>query len=500
MRTTATVLLLALLAAPAGAAGAGPEEAVAAFRRAYDTRNPAVRKKAVGLLEAIPGPLATEALLPALADEASAVRERAREVLRLRVEDADLAVLAGAGLRARDDEVRRRCAEALASLGPRCAPHAEALERALRDRHPLVREAAAAALGAAGRRGPAPVVAAAYARESAPEAKGALLLAWGAADPAAAGREAVRAAARERDGPPVLAALRVLAASDPPAALASARGRLVHPAWEVRLEAAALVAREGADAASVESLLAALRREKRRRVVAALGAALETLTGAPLGEDPGRWQSWWEKHRDGWSRAKAVPAPVPGAPKEEESTARFYDIPVDTDRMVFVLDTSKSMLDPARLGETATKMQLAVAQVAKTFAALKEDASFNLVVFGTEVEAWRPRTAPAGPSAKYEALRFLQKRALEGRTNIHDALAKALEDRDVDTLFLLTDGAPSAGEETTRTGFLRGLAFLRRWRPVRVHCVEVGAQNTGARWRGFLAEVAAATGGVHVAR
>jgi hypothetical protein len=70
----------------------------------------------------------------------------------------------------------------------------------------------------------------------------------------------------------------------------------------------------------------------------------------------------------------------------------------------------------------------------------------------------------------------------------------------VDSVFLLTDGAPSAGEETSREGLIAGLQYLRRWRPVRVHCVEVGAGNTGSRWKGFLAEVAAACGGRAVSR
>src|SRR5689334_9645239 len=76
--------------APAGAA----EDALRAFQRAYAEKDPGVRKKAVGLLEDIPGPAATAALLPALSDEASPVRERARDVLLRRVDDADLAAIA----------------------------------------------------------------------------------------------------------------------------------------------------------------------------------------------------------------------------------------------------------------------------------------------------------------------------------------------------------------------------------------------------------------------
>jgi hypothetical protein len=454
----------------------------------------------VGLLEEVPGAEATAALLPALADEAAPVRARAREVLHARTGDGDLAAMAGEGLRRPEAEVRRRCAEALRDARARAAPHGKALAALLRDRDGGVREAAAAALGAAGDRGRAEDVAAAFQRESLPEARGALLLALGALDPEGGRLQAARAAGRERDGPTAVAALRVLGGLDPAGAASAAGLLLRHPAWEARLEACRTLASRGDGPAAVDALLGALGKERRVRVREGIGEALERLSGVPLGTDEARWKAWWGRNREGWKPGRA-PDPVVRAPAEgRETAARFYDIPVDGDRVVFVLDTSRSMLDPARLGEEATKMQLAVAQFAKTLAGLGEDVCFNVVAFGTEVEAWRPRAVPATPTSRYEALRFLQKRAPEGRTNIHDALAAALADLEVDTVFLLTDGAPTAGEETTRTGFLRALAHLRRWRPVRVHCVEVGAQNTGVRWKGFLAEVASSTGGVHVSR
>jgi len=498
------VLAAAVVALGGGAAAAAPtkeEEAVKAFLRAYADRDANVRKKAVGLLEAVEGARATEALLPALGDPSPRVRERAREAVSLRTTDGDLEAIARAGLRNAAQEVRRRSAEALGAAGERARPRSEALAASLRDRDPIVREAAAAALGATGHRGQASVVAAAIKKEESPEVRGALLQALGLLDGKAAVDEAARLAARDREGPPAVAALRVLGRLDPGGAGRAAAGLVRHPCWEVRVAAAEALGSHGSDAAAVQALLDGLLKEKRLRGRQAIAAGLERITGAPLGDDPDRWKEWWGKHREGWEPAKDPGVSPPPRPSgEEESVARFYDIPVDGDRVVFAMDTSKSILDPARLGESATKMQLAVAEAAKTLAGIREEVSFNLVAFGTEVEAWRPRAVPANSSTKYEALRFLQKRPPEGRTNIFDALAAAMADREVDTVFLLTDGAPTEGQETTRTGFLRGLAHLRRWRPVRVHCVEVGAGNTGTRWKGFLAEVAAACGGARVAR
>lgn len=492
--------VLAVGAVPPAEASNSVEDAVRAFRKAYDTPSARVRKKAVGLLEEVPGAAATEALLPALDDEDASVRERARAVLAARVEDADLAVLAERGLRDRAVRVRLASAAALLKAGAGAAPHAGRLADALKDRESTVRETAAAALGATGHRGQASVVAAALKGEKAGEVRGALLASLAVLDPEAGREAAIRTVLRDRDGPPCTAALRILAA-DPDAARPAAAGLLRHDAWEVRAGAADLLARcrtEGR--AALEAMVDALGKEERLRVREALGAALERLTGAPLGTDGERWETWWEKEKSRWTVERIPPEMPPVEAGEGGSVARFYDLPVDGDRVVFVLDTSKSMNDAARLGEEATKLELAIAQCAGTFAKLQSPLQMNVIAFGTEVEAWRPRTLPASPGAKHDALRFLQKRQLEGRTNIHDALARALEDPEVDTVFLLTDGAPSAGEETSRDGFLRSLAWLRRWRPVRVHCVEIGAGNTGSRWKGFLADVAASTGGRSVSR
>ncbi len=498
------VLATACVLAAAGIADAAPgseADAVRAFLRAYDTRDARVRKKAVGLLRDVPGGAATAALLPALGDEAASVRQAAREVLAGRVADADLAALADRGLRDRLPEVRLRSALLLAAARTAAAPHGERLAAALRDREAPVREAVAAAIGATGHRGQATAVAAALRSESSPEVRGALLLALAATDPGAGTEAARRAATSDRAGPPCTAALAILDAANDAGAAEAAHRLLSHAAWEVRCAAAALLARRpGASGAALPAMVASLAKEERRRVRAALADALERLTGLPFGEDAERWTQWWRKEGATWSPDRVPPAPPPTPHRTEGSVARFYDVPLDGDRVVFAIDTSKSMEDPARLGEEASKMQLATAAFARTAASLRDDCSLNVVTFGTDVSAWRPRVVPAGPAARTEALRFLQKQPPAGRTNIFDALAAAMTDPEVDTVLLLTDGAPSEGEETTRTGFLAGLARLRRWRPVRVHCVEIGAANTGSRWKGFLAEVAAATGGVHVAR
>ena len=41
---------------------------------------------------------------------------------------------------------------------------------------------------------------------------------------------------------------------------------------------------------------------------------------------------------------------------------------------------------------------------------------------------------------------------------------------------------------------------MNRYRLARIHTIEIGAANTGARWKGFLMDIADATGGRHLSR
>ena len=64
-----------------------------------------------------------------------------------------------------------------------------------------------------------------------------------------------------------------------------------------------------------------------------------------------------------------------------------------------------------------------------------------------------------------------------GGTNVYDALAAAFDDDRIDTIYLLTDGDPSAGE-IVDAGTLR--EEVARWnsiRGIRIHCIAVGKDS-----------------------
>ena len=79
--------------------------------------------------------------------------------------------------------------------------------------------------------------------------------------------------------------------------------------------------------------------------------------------------------------------------------------------------------------------------------------------------------------SRAEALEFAGAVRPWGGTNIHDALELAFEDERVDTIYLLSDGAPSTGP-IVQADELRD--EVARWNSVRgvvIHCIAVGQDH-----------------------
>ncbi len=53
---------------------------------------------------------------------------------------------------------------------------------------------------------------------------------------------------------------------------------------------------------------------------------------------------------------------------------------------------------------------------------------------------------------------------------------------------------------SARRPILAAVEELNRFKLARIHTVEVGAKNTGARWRGFMRQLAELTGGYYLER
>ncbi|MHC4550078.1 MAG: HEAT repeat domain-containing protein [Planctomycetota bacterium] len=265
---------------------------------------------------------------------------------------------------------------------------------------------------------------------------------------------------------------------------------LEHKRWQVRLAAAQCLRRVRVGEA-IPVLIARLGEEEHRRVRVAVADALFRLTGQEFFDDADGWKRWWLENRAGF----AVPAQVPRRRIAAGRTvARFYGVPVYSERVCFVLDRSGSMdaIDPRADGKM--RIERAKAELTGAVEKLRPGARFNAILFGTNVERWRKTLVPATAAHRAALEKHLQPLAPEGATNLWDALERALEDREVDTIYLMSDGAPNRGKWQRTYAILRELRQLNQTRRVAIHCVSVGTDS------GLLRRIAADHGGTYVRR
>jgi hypothetical protein len=453
--------------------------------------DPAVRRRAVGRLAGVSGRVALARLVAALADDDPSVRDRAVRVLAGRKDPLEPPRLARTARRDGRALVREGLARVLARRPGEDG--VSALIDLLGDRSARVRAEAARSLGVVGD-GTAVDALQVLLRDRRPGPRLAALDSLDGIDPAGS---ATRAVGLVGDPDPDVRAAAVLVLERRPGeaadrALVSA---LDDGCWSVRTAAARAVSRiRLVDA--VPTLIRRLDREE-GRVREEVHEALAAVTGIGLPDDAARWRDWWEREGDGFR-------PPAGSRRRElerhASAVTYHSIPVTSRAVAFLIDTSRSMGERADAEDGPARRELALAELESTLRRLPRGTRFNVVLFGREVVRWQERARPVGPAAIAAAMKVARRVRADGSSDLFAALGAVFEDRSVDTVYLLTDGAPSGGRFDGRAALRAAVARLNRYRLVRIHTVGFGTDRVGRRWRGFLEELARDHGGAHVAR
>lgn len=248
---------------------------------------------------------------------------------------------------------------------------------------------------------------------------------------------------------------------------------------------------------------------------------LENMTGQTIGAgDFKSWREFWRKEGASLRLAKPADAKRRNA-SEDARYERFFSLQLESDRVLFVVDFSGSMEEPITLhtgttsagaGTTTTKAKLVVDELKKIVTAMPDGSYFNIVVFSDEVRVWRPSRAgypelvKLDDEARDELLgSFLDSLAPRGPTNLHGALDKAigfagrgLTDKHYalgfDTIYVLTDGAPSWGEVTDKDEIRRRVRETNRLKRLVINCITFGDKND----TDFLRLLAEENSGRHV--
>lgn len=218
--------------------------------------------------------------------------------------------------------------------------------------------------------------------------------------------------------------------------------------------------------------------------------ALVDLTGEDFLTQE-RWAGWWGANettfdfdRRGDAREASTRERGP-----QEKVPTFFGSEIASNRMCFIIDVSGSMcmtdrpvehvlsddefakLDPdSPEVKPYRRMERAKKALAEAVRGLQPTQRFNIIAFSTNNRMWKAATVEATDANRADAIKFIEGLRDDGGTNTYDALEAAFRDPLVDTIYLLSDGAPmvkvgNPGEQMrlfARDEVRRILDFVRR--------------------------------------
>jgi hypothetical protein len=337
---------------------------------------------------------------------------------------------------------------------------------------------------------------------------------------------------RHREAPTRVAALRAIEERGGLRALRPAVACLKDESWQVRAQAIRILRKVGGNEAA-KALCNALEGEDGRLVTDAV-TALRKLTGQNFHDNVHLWREWLDKNGDALAQPTEI-ANAPPLPKKRPAAVKrgarqhagtgFYGINTRSKHIVYVIDFSGSMrgllapprgrrgpvqtdTSPAKVGGKR-KVDGVVTELLKSIDALPKDGTFNVILFETGVTVWSDKMVKANQKSKKAIRQWVLERGPLGATDLFGGLEKSFGfagrgsfDRHyasaVDTIFLLSDGSPTAGRIQATAEILREIRALNDLRRIALHCVGLGrAINAG-----FLRRLAEENDGefVHVTK
>ena len=217
--------------------------------------------------------------------------------------------------------------------------------------------------------------------------------------------------------------------------------------------------------------------------------ALRRIAGLTFAYDLARWREWWEKEKD---RFRPPPLKKRIARKRRYGNS-YYGIPVVSHRLIFIIDVSRSMAAKVGTGGRS-RLDLAKEALVQAMTRFTKETRFNIIFFHTAVRAWEKKLTPATRKNQRKAEKFVRSMQPIGRTNIYGALKLAFQDKEVDTIYLLSDGAPTAGEVIDPNRIAREVAAWNLTRRIVIHTIALGPPSP------LLRTLARRSGGQYVRR
>lgn len=218
-------------------------------------------------------------------------------------------------------------------------------------------------------------------------------------------------------------------------------------------------------------------KEEKGRVRWDLKWGLEHLTGEIMEPEWPLWNAWWTTHSEGFKMPtlteaeKKIAGAAGGEEKDVHTAVRegLYG-PIYSERIAFLFDISGSM----RVGrdDSESRIQIAKSELIKVLEnQLSPTTYFNIVTFSAEVNQFTRTLQKAKEGNLRKALAYVQGLKAGGETNAWGALQAAFDDPDVDTIYLLSDGTPTVGDETIPELIHQKILQQNRDRRIVINCI-----------------------------
>ncbi|MCX8266626.1 MAG: DUF5691 domain-containing protein, partial [Planctomycetota bacterium] len=265
-----------------------------------------------------------------------------------------------------------------------------------------------------------------------------------------------------------VAAIRALAEIDLSAAQVEVMRRMSSESGEVALEFLQVLRRDLSD--DHIPVLIDLLKQGRSRVTAEAAAMLQHITGYRIGNDYRSWHVAYLQHK-----AFETPMRAPETSDLELKTVAYMGIPIFSDNICFVLDSSSSMMERMYEVRRMTRAMKVIEEFDKMLPILPSSAKFNVVFFESIIrDMYEELTAVTSDSKAYASV-FVANNNFTGGTNLYGGIARAFDLQGIEEVIVLSDGDPSVGDYTEPWQIMVELDRLNRWRNIRISSISFSA-------------------------
>ncbi|MEQ8765687.1 MAG: HEAT repeat domain-containing protein [Planctomycetota bacterium] len=228
----------------------------------------------------------------------------------------------------------------------------------------------------------------------------------------------------------------------------------------------------------------------------------------------GQWHRWYESSGKETLEAGSIRGRTSDVALKRTYPG-YFGREVPSDHVVFVMDFSGSMrrrpgTDAHDKGEGdrlfGSRIALARGHFKRYLEALDETHYFNVVIFAVGAQAAFDDLVPATRENRARAWAFVEQVKLGGETDLYAGLIKGLRtaglDAEIrfataaDTLYLLSDGVPTAGAVTDPGDIVRTITKMNQASGLKINVVDLGARHKA--FQVHLRDLALQNGGEYI--